>query len=261
MNFRKGPSRPDDIAVIIGNADYGRTGGAIPDVTPAYSDAAGIKRYVTEALGISEDNIIFVKAATQAVMTTTFGAPGNPRGMLYNWVEPGESHVFVYYSGHGAPAGAEGSAYLVPTDANPSTIEHNSYPLSTLYANLAKIPAKSVTVVLEACFSGASQAGAVISNASPVFLKARTAAVPPNITVIGAGTANQMASWEKDKSHGLFTKYYLLGMAGAADAAPYGNGDGTVSYAELKRYFKKTVTKFARRYYGRDQTAQIVVGR
>ena len=46
--------------MIIGNADYGRTGGAIPDVTPAYSDAAGIKRYVTEALGISEDNIIFV---------------------------------------------------------------------------------------------------------------------------------------------------------------------------------------------------------
>ena len=79
----------------------------------------------------------------------------------------------------------------------------------------------------------------MISNASPVFLKARTAAVPPNITVIAAGTANQMASWEKDKSHGLFTKYYLLGMAGAADAAPYGNGDGTVGYAELKRYFKK----------------------
>ena len=44
-----------------------------------------------------------MKDATQAVMTTTFGAPGNPRGMLYNWVEPGESHVFVYYSGHDAP--------------------------------------------------------------------------------------------------------------------------------------------------------------
>ncbi len=51
-----------------------------------------------------------------------------------------------------------------------------------------------------------------------------------------------------------------MGMSGEADAAPYGNGDGRVGYDELGRYFKKTVTKFARRYYGRDQTVQIVIG-
>ena len=64
-----------------------------------------------------------------------------------------------------------------------------------------------------------------------------------------------------DSSSGLFTKYFLKGMSGEADAKPYGNGDGKVGYDELGRYFKETLTYFARRYYGREQTAQIVIGR
>lgn len=47
----------------------------------------------------------------------------------------------------------------------------------------------------------------------------------------------------------------------AAIATPFGNADGTVGWNELKRYLKRTVTPLARRYYGRDQTAQIVLGK
>ena len=97
----------------------------------------------------------------------------------------------------------------------------------------------------------------MISNASPVFMKSKAPEIPPNVTVISAGGANQMASWEKDKSHGLFTKYFLKGMSGEADK----NGDSVVSLDELDDYLKDTMTYYARRYYGRDQTAQIVVGR
>jgi hypothetical protein len=52
-----------------------------------------------------------------------------------------------------------------------------------------------------------------------------------------------------------------LDRRGEADAKPYGNGDGKVGLNELKRYLKKAMTRLARRYYGRDQTAQIVVGK
>jgi hypothetical protein len=260
LNFAKAPTRPDDIAVIIGNADYGKSGGSIPDATPAYADAASIKRYVTEALGIREGNIIYLKDASQSQFISVFGSKEDHKGKLFNWVMPGESRVFVFYSGHGAPGGADGSAYLVPSDADPATIELNGYSLDTLYRNLGKLPATSITVALEACFSGASQAGAVISNASPVFLKAKTPSIPPKITVIAAGAPNQMASWVQDKSNGLFTKYFLKGMSGEADASPYGNGDGTVAWDELERYFRRTLTYFARRFYGRDQTPSIVVG-
>ena len=69
-----------------------------------------------------------------------------------------------------------------------------------------------------------------------------------------------MASWEKDKSHGLFTKYFLKAMSGEGDKKPYGNGDGSVSDRELKNYLDDTMSYFARRYYGRDQDVQIING-
>jgi len=257
--FRYAPSRPNDIAVVIGNANYNRKRGDIPDVVPAYADAEGVRRYVTQALGVLDGNVIFLKDASQAEFISVFGSKDNPRGRLHNWVMPGESNVYVFYSGHGAPGGG-GKAYLVPVDANTATIELNGYPLETLYQNLGKLPAKSITVILEACFSGAAQAGTVINNASPVYLKARVPPVPANVTVVAAGGPDQIASWERDKSHGLFTKYFLKGMSGEADAAPHGNGDGAVGLDELERYFTRTLTYFARRYYGRDQNARIVVG-
>ncbi len=259
--FREALPRRDDIAVIIGNADYSRMGIDLPDVVPAYADAEGMKRYAQRSLGIREGNIIDLRDATGAQMSRVFGTENNPRGQLYDWVRPGRSRVFVYYAGHGAPGGADGSAYLVPADADGSRIRLNGYPLAALYRNLGQLPAESVTVVLEACFSGVSQAGAVVPRSSGVYVRPREAEIPARVTVIAAGAADQVASWEQDSSQSLFTKYFLTGMAGEADGPRYGNGDGSVSTDELDAYLKDTVTYYARRYYGRDQTAQIVKGK
>jgi len=260
IKFRKGPTNPDDIAVIIGNADYTKQGKDIPDVKPAYADAASFKKYAMSTLGIREGNIIDIRDATGSQINRIFGSASHRQGQLSDWVRKGKSNVYVYYAGHGAPGGSDGNAYLIPSDADSSRIEINGYPLKTLYDNLSLLPAKSVTGVLEACFSGSSQSGAVISNASPVFLKAKTPIIPTNITVISAGASDQMASWEKDGSNGLFTKYYLKGMSGEADEKPIGNADGKVTDAEIGEYLKETLSYYARRYYGRDQTVQIVVG-
>jgi len=255
VQFRSSKTHTDDIAVIIGNADYKKQGKDIPNVTPAYADAEGMKRYVMQALGIAEDNIIFIKDATQKDMVSTFGSGTNHKGKLFRYLVPGKSRVFVYYAGHGAP-GEGDSNYLVPTDAKASLIDLNGYPIKTLYQNLSKLPAKSVTLVLEACFSGASQGGSLVTRSSGITVVPKASSVPSNITVISAGAADQIASWEEDKSHSLFTKYFLKGMSGEADA----NKDKNVSWAELKDYLAKTVTRFALRYYGRVRTAQIVSG-
>ena len=258
--FRKSPQRPDDVAVVIGNADYSTRAKDIPDVQPAHADAESFKRYALATLGVREGNIIDLRDATGAQIERVFGSERTHKGQLFDWVRPGESRIWVYYAGHGAPAGREGTAFLVPADADAARIEINGYPLDTLYANLSRIPAKSVTVILEACFSGASQGGTVISRASGIFVRPKAVTIPGNITVIAAGGPDQLASWEEDGSHGLFTKYYLTGMSGGADKPPYGNADGQVGYDELANYLEYTLTYFARRYYGRDQTARIVVG-
>ncbi len=260
VRFPTSRPQPDDIAVIIGNANYEKQGTDIPNVNPAYADAEGIKRYFTQALGVKEGNIIYLRDATGSQLTGVFGNKENHKGKLFNWVRPSRSNVYVYYAGHGAPAGQDGSALIVPSDSSAETIELTGYSLTTLYKNLGKIPAKSVTVILEACFSGASQGGTVIPNASPVYLKAKAPTIPSNITVISAGSANQMASWEQDKNHSLFTKYFLKGMSGEADVSPFGNGDGKVNNSELEKYLDDTMTYFARRYYGRSQKVQIVNG-
>lgn len=258
VKFPRAKANPDDIAVIIGNANYKATAKDIPDVVPAYADAEGMKRYAMQALGIKEENIIFIKDARLADLIATFGNENNPKGKLWNWVKANRSQVFVFYSGHGAPNGDGVSSYMVPVDATASLIELSGYSLKTLYTNLGKLPAKSVTVVLEACFSGATQNGMLVKNASPIYQKAMQEIVPANLTVISAGTGNQIASWEQDKSHGLFTKHFLLGMASAADKKPYGNGDGKVTNEELSRYLAETVSYAAQRYYGREQNVQII---
>jgi len=255
-HFPRGPERSDDVAVIVGNADYSRQGKDIPDAKPAYADAEGMRLYATQTLGIREGNVIFLRDATGAQMIRVFGSDKDYRGQLYDWIRPGKSRVFVYYSGHGAPATQGGSPYLIPVDADAARIELSGYPLKTLYDNLGRLPAEHVTVVLEACFSGVSPAGSVLGKASPVFFEVKAPPVPANLTVITAGAANQMASWEQDEASGLFTKYFLKGMAGEADA----DKDGRVTLDELDHYLKDTLTYWARRYYGRDQTAQIVTG-
>lgn len=258
VKYPVGSMHPDDIAVIIGNANYTEKAQDIPDVTPAYADANGFKKYAMTSLGIMEQNIIDLRDAELTDFVATFGNEVNHKGRLFNWTKSGRSRVYVYYSGHGAPSTeAEGESYLVPSDAKASDIKLTGYKLDTLYDNLAQLPAKSVTVVLEACFSGNSHKGNLISSASPVYMAPKKTDVPDGLTVISAGSQDQIASWEEDKSHGLFTKYFLKGMAGAADEETYGNGDGRVNYRELKVYLDETVSYYAKRYYGRKQQVQI----
>ncbi|WP_443644126.1 caspase family protein [Candidatus Levibacter sp. Uisw_134_01] len=252
VNFKSISKRPDDIAVIIGNANYKKMGKDIPNVNPAYADAAGIKQYFMKAKGIKEGNIIYLKDATGSQLASVFGNEKSYKGKLFNYIKPNKSNVYIYYAGHGAP-GEEGDAYLVPTDTDSQTIQFTGYQLSTLYSNLGKLPAKSVTVILEACFSGGSQSGSLISKASPIVITPKKTMIPANVKVIAAGSERQMASWEEDSSHSLFTKYFLKAMSGEGDS----NKDGKVSDAELKEYLSDTMTYYARRYYGRDQKVQI----
>ncbi len=109
VTFKKASPRPDDVAVIIGNANYRRQGRDIPNVVPAYADAAGMRNYAADALGIDPDNIIFIKDAKQADLIRTFGTETNVKGQVFDWVEPGKSRVFIYYSGHGAPGVRDGT--------------------------------------------------------------------------------------------------------------------------------------------------------
>ncbi len=258
FRFAKGKVNKYAVAVIIGNRGYSKNSMDIPNVKYAHNDADAVYAYVTRALGYREGNIIRLRDATQAQLVSTFGTKENHRGRLNNWVRPGKSDAFVFYSSHGVPGLFDGRSYLLPVDADPATPQLNGYPLATLYANLAKLPARSVTVMLDACFSGGSAGGALVRSASSISVVARKPPrTPAGAVVLTAAGMNQVASWGDDVRLGLFTRYVLEGLAGAADRNEFGDDNGKVTLAELGKFLKEEMTYQARRRFGRRQTPEL----
>ncbi len=245
-------TNPDGVAVIIGNQNYQ---GRIPAVDYAQRDAEAIKRYVIDVLGFDPDNIIFLKDATKIEMETALGNKSNHQGQLWRYLDPkGGSDLVVFYSGHGVPGQNDGRAYLLPTDAKPDFAEINGYPIEVLYQNLGKLKARTKMVFLDACFSGDSPKGMLIRSASPVFIQAKTVNVGPDLTVLTAAHGTQLASWDEQTKHGLFTNFLLDALYGKADS----DGDGKVTGEEAKAYLDDKMTRAARRRFGRIQEASVV---
>ena len=240
------------VAVIIGNKTYGE---GVPDVRFAHNDAAAMKKYVLEVLGYRDGNIIDLRDATQAQMVETFGNEASHEGKLFDWVRPGKSDVVVFYSGHGVPGMKDKRAYLLPAGGNPNRAEITGYSVDTLYKNLAKIPAKSMTVFLDACFSGETSAGLVIKSASGLSIVPQAPKSSGGLVSITAARGDQLASWDEDAGMGLFTRYLLQGLYGEADKQDWGNKDGIVTLAEVREYLGDEMTYQARRRFGRRQNA------
>ncbi|MCX6841632.1 MAG: caspase family protein [candidate division WOR-3 bacterium] len=255
VGIPQGGGNPDAIAVVIGVSNYK----SVSKVEYAKRDAEAMRKYLTEAFGYSDGNVIVLDDPSKGDLERTFGTAGNPEGQLFNWAsrKPGQCDVFVYYVGHGAPSIREKKGYLVPADASPDYIEINGYPLDAFYANLGKVPAKSLTVVLDACFSGetpdvAGNVTTFLRDASPLVVAPVTEDLPANATVMTAASGSQIASWYPDKRHGLFTYYLLKGLKGEADA----DGSGAVKLRELQQYVSTSVSPMARALYNREQTPE-----
>jgi uncharacterized caspase-like protein len=245
----------DGVAVLIGNQSYRNRD--IPAVDFAHRDAEAFKRYVVDVLGFPETNLIDLRDATKGQIESVFGNRQNHRGKAFQYVKPGKSDLVVYYSGHGVPGVSDRRGYLLPSDADPATVEINGYPIDLLYDNLAKIGARSVTVYVDACFSGNSPKGMLIKSASPVLIKAKSAAVPTGMSVLTAASGDQLASWDTGARLGLFTNHLLDALYGKADSSGTGNKDGKVTLNEVEAYLAGTMTPAARRQFNREQTASI----
>lgn len=249
--------RNDDIAVIIGVRNYKRA----PEVSYALNDARSMRAYAERALGIKPGNVIFSEDPTLSDLKVLFGDVGRPDGRLADFVKPGRSEVWVFYSGHGAPDPTERRAYLMPADADANRLALTGLSVDMLYDNLSKIGAKHVTVILDACFSGASGGGQMlISSASPIGIQVTNPsarfASGSAATIIAAAEGQQLANWFDEEQHGMLTYFLLKGMQGSADA----NSDGAVTVGEMRSWLTDRadgVPYEARRRHGRDQNPQV----
>jgi WD40 repeat protein len=249
-NIPIGKENKEAIAVVIGNSDYQKT----KQVDFAMRDAALMKQYLISAFGLKEGNIFIINNATKGDFETYFGTDNNHRGKLYNSVKNSVTDVIIYYSGHGAPSIKDQKGYFVPVECDPQYVELGGYSIDTFYNNLSEIPAKSMTVILDACFSGAE----LLENISPIILDIDNPLISlENGVIISSSQSDQPSSWYNKMKHGMFTYFFLKAIHN--ENADFDNS-GDISYNEIFLFVSDSnegVPYYSRRLHGFEQNPQL----
>lgn len=249
---------PDAVAVVIGIQNYRKE--TVPPVDYAKRDAQFIREYLIKTFGYDEANILPRDPNT----TLTVGTFKTLiRRQLPAFVKKGKSDVFIYYSGHGAPSMDTNEAFLVPYDCDPDFVDVDSaYQLREFYEDLKKIESRSLTVILDTCFSGLTGNGkSLIQKASPLHLPPLEIPTNPLLDrpgslVITSTSNDKVSNWYPDKEHSLFTYFFLKGIQGAADR----NDDKRITAAELETYLLDVddgVPYWSNRLFLRRQTPEV----
>jgi hypothetical protein len=189
-------------AVIIANEDYRN----VADVPFALNDGNIFREYCIKTLGIPEMHISYKPNATV-----------NDIYSEVKWLESicnnpkyKDARIIFYYSGHGIPDMQNSTSYLLPVDGIGTDVT-TGYKLDELYASLGALPAKSVTLFLDACFSGTTRKDGkeMLVAAKGVAIKAKRGVPQGNMVVFSAAQGNETAYPDYEEKHGRFT-YFLL---------------------------------------------------
>lgn len=192
-------TRPKTYVVVIGNENYKY----FSDVDYAKRDGSTFAEYCRKTLGIPADNIRERYDASLSEIREPLRYLSEKTKM-----NPGELDLIIYYAGHGVPDVSRGTAHLLPTDASGTDFE-SCLELDKLYSMLDEMPAKSVTVFLDACFSGATRGNEMLFKERFVEYEVEDVVAKGNTVIFSATTGKQTAMAYDDQRHGFFT-YYLL---------------------------------------------------
>ncbi|MDR1896894.1 MAG: WG repeat-containing protein [Prevotellaceae bacterium] len=211
-------------AFIIANENYEEA-----PVPFALNDGRIFREYCQKTLGLPDKHIRMFEDASLGKIITAIEQI-KERAKAYE----GEASVILYYAGHGVPDEKKNTAYLLPVDGSGSDITTTGYSLAKLYDELSKLPLRSVTVFLDACFSGAKREDEMLASARGIATKVKDEAPKGNMVVFSAATGDETAHQYEEKGHGLFT-YFLLKKLQETS--------GNVTYAELSDYVTKQVKR------------------
>lgn len=217
-------SNENTFVVIIANEDYQNVA-AVPF---AKNDGRVFAKYCQRTLGIPAANIKVYENATF-----------NNLRLSVAWLKnvcdkyQGDASVIFYYAGHGIPDESDKTAYLLPVDGDGRYVQ-TGYKLDDLYTRLGEMPAKSVTVLLDACFSGATRDNKMLASARSVAIKVKKGIPQGNTVVFSAAQSDEIALPNEEQGHGMFTYYVLRKLQETR---------GDVTLADLSKYVITEVGK------------------
>jgi Caspase domain len=247
----------------------GRVAGGFVTGAPqrnAYALVIGIEKYrdvKASALGAASDAKLFAQIAKK-----TMGIPDEniriavgdraTKGDIEKHVDwlvanvPNGGRIYLFFSGHGAPDGAEGTPFLLPYDGDPAALDRTAIPLQQILDRLEQSKAENAIAMVDTCFSGAGGRSVLPEGARPLVRVKKTKA-PAKVALLSASSGEQISGPSANKKNGVFTHFLTIGIGqGKADA----DGDGQVTLEELATFVKPRVTREAKKQ-GRDQTPEL----
>ena len=246
-----GYGNEDNIAVIIGNRNYGRE---IKVFDAGHVNAAAMKALLIDQLGYKTENVITLKDARRAEFVKLFGKRGDPKGELATRLKANpDAQLMIYYSGHASTSGLGMDNYLLPIDAVPGSEKKTAYSLSVLYDNLREFDARTTQLFLETGFGNNRSHLILPPNISERHVNVAPIVPVRGLAVFTATTGDQKPLIDTQMGIGLFTRYLVSGLAGAADARPIGNGDRIIDSVELHVHLASKVRLAARKTQGLRQ--------
>ena len=202
INNKRNPHR---YALIIGNEDYSsfQTGlSSEVNVDYAINDAKVFSEYCEKTLGVDSRHLKLLTNATYGQMSQAIAWVQN-----LSKIEGGNAEIIFYYSGHGLPDEVTKEGYLMPVDISGNNVSRG-IKLKDLYGQLNKYPAKEITVVLDACFSGGARNEGLIAMKG-VKINPKEDVVSGNMVVFASSSGNESSAVYREKQHGYLT-YFLL---------------------------------------------------
>lgn len=227
-------------AIVIANENYKR----VPNVPYAINDGNVFKKYLESSFGIPEGNIEYLEDASLNDIKYALNNV-TQRCQASN----GEASVIVYYAGHGVPDDKSAEAFLLPVDGF-GTDPSSGLNLDDFYSSLSEMPAKSIVVLLDACFSGAKRDGGMLMATRGITIKPKMHVPDGKLIVISATSNDETAFPIEEQKHGLFTYTLLRKIQETA---------GEITWGELTDYVTETVKTRSIDLNGKLQTPTVSV--
>lgn len=210
------------LAIIIANENYKR----VPNVPHAINDGIIFKKYINKTFGVPEENIEYLEdASLNDIKYALTSVSQKCDGFKDRY------SVILYYAGHGVPDEKSGEAFLLPVDGF-GTDPSSGLNLDDFYATLSEMPAKSIVVLLDACFSGAKRDGGMLMATRGITIKPKMHVPDGKLIVLSATSNDETAFPIEQQKHGLFT-YTLL--------RKIQESGGDITWGELADYVTETV--------------------
>jgi tetratricopeptide (TPR) repeat protein len=243
--FVAGSPQAASYALVVGVERYRD----LPRATGARADATKFAAVLRKTLGLREDHV-HLALDDRATRTDVM----KELAWLKQSVQSG-GRAYVYYSGHGAPDAASGTAYMLPFDGDPKLVASTAIQVDDVVKALGESKAQDGLVIVDTCFSGAGGRSQLAPGTRPLA-RVKDPAPPPRVAILSASAGTEISGATAAGDEGLFT-HHLADALGKALADS--DGDGQISLQELLDWVKPRVSREAKRDH-RDQTPEVRLG-